>query len=113
MPVQQERLQRERHTIQVMIELYCRGHHDPAEGLCPECRDLHRYAMQRIDKCPFRAAKPTCAKCPIHCYKAEMREQVRRVMRYSGPRMLLHHPVLSLRHYLDQVTFKPKTLKKQ
>ena len=108
MPSQQDRLQRERHTIQVMLEIYCCGHHSPAEGLCTECRDLHNYAMQRIDKCPFRADKPTCAKCPIHCYKATMREQVRRVMRYSGPRMMIYHPLLALRHYVDQITFRPK-----
>ncbi len=108
MPIQQDRLQRERHTIQVMIEIYCRGQHRLPEGLCPECLALHSYAMQRIDKCPFRAAKPTCAKCPVHCYKAKMREQVRQVMRYSGPRMLIYHPLMALRHYIDQITFKPK-----
>ena len=105
MPIQ-DRMQRERHTIQVMIEIYCRGHHHPDASLCTECRDLHGYAMQRIDKCPFQAAKPTCAKCPIHCYKPKMREQVRQVMRYAGPRMMIYHPFLAIRHYIDQVTFK-------
>ncbi len=108
MSLPQERLERERHTIQVMMGIYCRGHHRPQETLCPECQALWNYAGQRIDKCPFQADKPTCAKCPIHCYKPAMREQVRRVMRYAGPRMMLYHPLLTLRHYLDQVTYKPK-----
>jgi hypothetical protein len=30
-----------------------------------------------------------------------MREQMRAVMRYSGPRMILAHPVMALRHVLD------------
>ncbi len=102
----QSRLQRERRTIKFMIEIYCRGNHHPAEGLCGECAALHDYAMRRVDKCPFQADKPTCAKCPIHCYKPAMREQVRRMMRYSGPRMMLYHPVLALRHYIDEYTRK-------
>jgi hypothetical protein len=57
--------------------------------------------MHRIDKCPFQAEKPTCANCPIHCYKKDRREEVREVMRYAGPRMLLRHPVLAVLHQLD------------
>jgi hypothetical protein len=33
-----------------------------------------------------------------------MREQVRQVMRYAGPRMMFLHPVLTLLHYLDEIT---------
>lgn len=46
--------------------------------------------------------KPTCNKCPIHCYKPEPKEQMRLVMRYSGPRMLLKHPILAVRHLLHE-----------
>ena len=60
--------------------------------------------MQRIDRCPYQEDKPTCAKCPIHCYKPAMRERVRQVMRYAGPRMLLYHPVLAISHYIDEMT---------
>ncbi len=95
------RLDRERRTIGVMIQIYCQHHHNPAAGLCPECQQLAAYAMQRLEKCPFGAGKPTCAKCPIHCYKPAMRQQVRQVMRFSGPRMLLRHPILAVLHTLD------------
>jgi hypothetical protein len=30
-----------------------------------------------------------------------MRERIRIVMRYSGPRMLYRHPILSIRHKMD------------
>jgi hypothetical protein len=103
---QQDRLERERHTIQLMIEIYCRGQHHPAGALCAECQQLSAYAMQRIDKCPYQADKPTCAKCTIHCYKPAMRDQVRRVMRYAGPRMMLYHPVLAILHYVDEMTWR-------
>ncbi len=100
------RLERERHTIQTMIALYCHRQHHTRAGLCAECAALSDYAMQRIDKCPFQDDKPTCAKCPIHCYKPDMRARVRAVMRYSGPRMMLYHPVLTFQHYYDEFSKK-------
>jgi hypothetical protein len=30
-----------------------------------------------------------------------MRERIREVMRYSGPRMLLSHPLMAIRHLID------------
>ncbi len=100
----QARLERERRTIGMMIEMYCRDHHSMNGRLCESCEELHSYAMQRIERCPFKEEKPTCAKCPVHCYKPTMREQVRQVMRYAGPRMLLRHPLLTVLHYHDQIT---------
>jgi predicted amidophosphoribosyltransferase len=85
-----------------MIEMYCRGQRHSPDGLCSECERLSEYAMQRLDKCPYQERKSTCAQCPIHCYKPEMREQVRQVMRYAGPRMVLAHPLLTLHHYADE-----------
>jgi len=96
------RIRREKKTIAVMIAMYCREHHGSAKvDLCPACDALHAYAMQRIDKCPFCLAKPTCANCPIHCYKPDMREEVRQVMRYAGPRMMKRHPILAMLHIVD------------
>ncbi len=95
------RMQRERRTIEAMIRLYCRDHHGGGRSLCPGCAELLDYAFRRLDRCPFQEGKTTCAKCPVHCYKPSMREKVREVMRYSGPRMLWRHPVLALFHLLD------------
>ena len=95
------RLVREHRTIGLMIGLYCRGNHQQGEGLCRDCRGLLDYARQRIDVCPYQERKGTCLKCPVHCYEADRREEIRKVMRYSGPRMLLRHPVLTIRHLMD------------
>lgn len=59
---------------------------------------LDTYARQRSDTCPFMETKTFCSNCKVHCYKPEMRERIRAVMRFSGPRMLFHHPVAALRH---------------
>lgn len=87
-------------TVEKMIEIFCRDHHQKNGSLCETCRDLADYARQRLVKCPFREAKPTCGNCTVHCYKPEFREEVRRVMRYSGPRMSYRHPILALRHLM-------------
>ncbi len=55
------RIRREKRTVAAMIELYCRDEHGSADGLCEECRTLHDYAMQRLDRCPFGEEKSTCA----------------------------------------------------
>ena len=96
------RTERERATVESMIRLYCRRNHEGKEGrLCPECASLLAYASQRLTACPFGESKPVCVACSVHCYRADMRERIRAVMRWSGPRMLLRHPYLALMHLAD------------
>lgn len=100
-----KRLAREERTIAAMIAMYCRDHHGSpvpgTDGLCPECAELLAYARLRLEKCRYGADKPTCASCPTHCYKPALRERIREVMRYSGPRMVREHPVLAAGHLID------------
>lgn len=84
-------------TIKAMVKIYCDAFHK-AGGECLPCRDFLRYANEKLDRCPYGQDKPTCNKCPIHCYKPIQREQARTIMRYAGPRMLLHHPILAIKH---------------
>jgi Nitrous oxide-stimulated promoter len=94
---------REFTTIAAMVRLYCRCHHGMEGGrLCRDCGALHDYARRRLERCVFGEDKPTCAKCTVHCYKAAMRERVRTVMRWAGPRMLWHHPVMTVRHFIAE-----------
>lgn len=100
-----DRRRREQRTIDAMLRMYCRGHaHERAEGapLCTECAALREYAARRLERCLFGDAKPACANCVVHCYRADMRERVREMMRWSGPRMLLRHPVLAILHLIDE-----------
>jgi len=105
-PAAQRRIAQEQRTVSKMIALYCHAQHHTQGGLCPECGELSDYAQARISRCPFLPDKPTCAKCPVHCYQAAMRAQIRQVMRYAGPRMLLHDPVAAVQH-LAQMLRKP------
>jgi hypothetical protein len=91
---------RELKTLETMLRMYCRHHHG-GEPLCAECAALAEYARRRLERCVFGDAKPTCANCLVHCYRADMRERVREMMRWAGPRMLFRHPVLGILHILD------------
>lgn len=111
MQADQKRKKRESRTIEAMISLYCRDNHGKSGGLCPECLELLGYARARLDRCPFQRHKPTCNKCQTHCYKPDMREKIRRVMKYSGPRMLYRHPVLAFLHLLDARRKPPERIR--
>ena len=108
----QGRLARERELVQAMIAVHCRDAHGERE-LCAECAELAAYADQRLTRCPFGAEKPTCAKCTVHCYRAEMRERVRVVMRSSGPKMLWRHPWLAFLHEVVDARRPTPELSKQ
>jgi hypothetical protein len=97
---QSVRRQRELKTLMTMMGMYCRHHHG-GRPLCPECESLADYARRRLERCVFGDAKPTCANCLVHCYKAEMRERIRVMMRWAGPRMLYRHPVMGIMHIVD------------
>jgi hypothetical protein len=96
------RLSREFETMRHMVALYCRDHHgSEAAAPCPQCAGFLDYAERRLEKCPYGQDKPTCANCPVHCYKKAPREFAREVMRYAGPRMMTRHPYLALMHLVD------------
>lgn len=95
------RLAREWQTMVAMVRIYCRDKHQTTGSLCAECQQFLNYANVRLERCHYGPEKPTCAKCPVHCYQRERREQVRLIMRHAGPRMMWEHPVMSLRHWLD------------
>lgn len=97
----ERRVRRELHTLRTMIGMYCRARHGTRESPCAACGLLWSYAKERIDRCPLRDDKPTCLRCPIHCFRPEMRDRIRAVMRYAGPRMAWRHPILAALHLLD------------
>ena len=99
------RLKREHDTLVCMTRIYCSAHEHDRDGarLCPECARLMQYAQRRLQKCPYGTRKPTCANCPIHCYKPVQRQRAREIMRFAGPRMTWRHPIRALRHVFDKL----------
>lgn len=100
---------REQRVISQMIALHCREQHKGekrdarafcGEPVCAACAELDAFAVERTERCPHMATKTSCNKCATHCYPSAMRERIRTVMRYVGPRMLLHHPIAAIRHLI-------------
>ena len=91
------KIEHERRVVADMIALYCRKKHSGSE-LCEMCRALAEYADRRTVACPRMEDKTFCSQCPTHCYRHDMREQIREVMRFAGPRIIFYHPVAALRH---------------
>lgn len=93
----EEKRGQEQALLSEMIALYCKGRHKTPR-LCASCRELMEYAHERTAKCPNMETKTFCSVCKTPCYKPDMRQRIREVMVYSGPRMLFRHPVIALRH---------------
>lgn len=91
-----------------MIRMYCLHFHQKDLKPCNECSTLIDYAFKKIDRCPYHDVKPVCSQCRIHCYQSDMRHKIREVMRYSGPRMLLLHPILGILHLIDRLRPYPE-----
>ncbi len=93
-------ISREKLTIKKIINLY--------QAKCPQAsaepehyEALFVYAQKRLDKCVFGEEKPACKQCPVHCYQPAKREEMKQIMRWAGPRMLWRHPILTVRHLID------------
>ena len=89
---------KEKLMVGYMIDIYCHKKHSTHKQLCSECEDLKQYALARLTFCCYGENKTTCEKCPTHCYRKDYKEKIKQVMRFSGPRMLWHHPILALLH---------------
>ncbi len=96
------RIEEEKKVVEQMIRLYCHKKEGNGE-LCQNCHELLEYAHSRLDRCRYGEEKPTCKKCPVHCYRPDMKERVRAVMRWSGPRMMLYHPVAAIKHIYREI----------
>ncbi len=95
------RIDREKEVVGRMIELYCKKRLGMAE-ISEEYKTLQMYAHKRLDVCKFGNDKPNCKRCPIHCYKPEMREKIRAIMRWAGPRMIIYNPIAAIRHLFNK-----------
>jgi len=93
-------VQREMRTIEAMIRIFCQHHHN--QDLCKECGAVLTYASARIEKCLFGPEKPACNKCTVHCYSPAMKEKVKEIMRFSGPKMIFRHPIMVLIHLIKE-----------
>lgn len=96
-----KKIEREKVIVREMIKMYAQSKTGEKE-LKGHYKDLADYCELRLENCHWGEKKPVCKVCPIHCYGKEKRAEIRKVMRWAGPRMLLRHPILTLKHYLSR-----------
>jgi len=100
--------------LALFTSVYCQDHHNcsrtPLAELpeqlavldrypcCKTCLDFLRYAIERRLNCPV-TENPNCKHCQIHCYRAGHRDEVRKIMRYSGKRLIMRGRLDLLWHY--------------
>lgn len=94
------KIKKEKEMVLFMITLFCYKKHKTSASLCENCNSLVSYAYERIEHCPFMKTKTFCSNCKTHCYNTSMREKIKEVMAFSGPRMLLYHPLTALSHLI-------------
>lgn len=93
------KIETEKKIVEKMIKIYCRGnkHLTP----CDDCINLVKYAHDKLEGCKFKENKSFCSKCSVHCYRTDMRAKIKKVMKYSGPRMLIYSPIMAFKHILQ------------
>lgn len=94
------KINEEKHILILMVKIYCRKNHK-TKDLCDECSELLNYGLNRLDHCKYGEKKDFCNKCSTQCYNKDKREQIRKVMRFSGPRMIFYNPKMAVKHLLS------------
>lgn len=95
------RIENEKAVVAKMIRLYYRRKLGLLEPSTEEL-ELLSYAERRLTHCKFGEQKPACKRCPIHCYRSDMRAKIREVMRWAGPRMIIYDPIAAIKHILNK-----------
>ncbi|MCA1928018.1 MAG: nitrous oxide-stimulated promoter family protein [Calditerrivibrio sp.] len=94
-----KRIKKDAKLLKSFIVAYCRVKHgSDGKSLCHDCRALLEYALKRDEKCPLDP-KPKCKDCKIHCYKPEMRDKIKDVMKFSGIYYIKRGRIDYLFHY--------------
>lgn len=96
------RIEREKQTVRKMIELYC-SHRLKQDTLPEEYQHLAEFACRRLNQCKYGENKTACRDCPTHCYAPKEREQIREIMQWVGPRMILYSPKDAIIHICETV----------
>lgn len=101
------KIEKEKKIVKLMIMRYCKGQKHSGRP-CGDCGELIQYVEDKLDLCPFMETKTYCSNCKVHCYKASMRMKIKEVMRYSGPRMIFSHPIITIDHVYQGLKQKLK-----
>lgn len=95
-------IENEKKMVAAIIRRHCRTHHcgSNTDMPCAKCLSLTTYAQTRLSACRYGSRKPKCKACTTHCYAAVEREQIRKIMREIGPKIVLVMPIAAIRYLI-------------
>lgn len=96
----------EKNIVSVMISIFCKYKHKRKNGLCEDCQKILNYSYRRIENCPYIKSKTFCSSCKTHCYRNDMREKIKEIMRFSGPKMIFYNPIAAIKHMISIIKIK-------
>lgn len=60
--------------------------------------EIKSYSLKRLDNCIHIGEDIFCGFCEIQCFGDKYKKEIRSIMRFSGPRMILYHPIMAIRY---------------
>jgi len=96
------KIEYEKKIVKKMIEIYCKSKYARKDEICTIYSELNEYAIKKLENCPYGENKPFCRSCKTHCYSSSKQEQIKKVMRFSGPRMIFIAPILTIKHWFQK-----------
>lgn len=91
-----------------MIKIFCKSNHSDdntynCNNLCNKCYDMQKYMHYRIDHCK---QNNFCAYCGTKCHPKDKSDYMKKIMRYSGPRIFKKYPIISIKHFIKKLVYK-------
>ena len=72
-----------------------------SEGIFSVYRNYMRIpVMTKMSRCPYGITKPICDRCDNPCFGAGQTQEFLKIMDTSQKRMLLSHPIMTVKHKL-------------
>ena len=92
MSKQHPRITREKKTIDKMVHIYCKGHHETkGNELCPECTEFLSYAFLRLDNLVWRCITRLMDERSLKHWKNSGKKRLK-----FQPKGALPRPILSV-----------------
>ena len=108
----QGKREREKRTVALMIRLYCRKKHGTKKIFVPNAKHFRSMRCSAVINAPLWKPRPFALTAVCIVTSRKCVKKIREVMRFSGPRMILHHPVMAVRHVIESKKEK-KRLEKE
>ena len=103
-PEQVNNVPKEKENIRKTFGVYCKANHNTdGDKLCPKCTALLTTVFTKINRCPYGIGKPICEKCETPCFGEVSTNKFREVMSSSQKKMLLSHPIMTVKHKLQSL----------